>query len=194
MKRFAASFLLLLLVFFVAAKSQDRCNIRTAISPDIRGIKLGMDYESVKTMFPESIGFALAPKTDQFGVIDAVELGLVDFYKKPQFNGVKEMVLYFTDGKVTKIGAAYDEATQWNSIADFTAQVSKTLVLPLAWRNPTNADPLNARIMDCVGFRVIAQIGKDKPSFIGLVDVEAERVVNERKQAIEEKKRKEFKP
>jgi hypothetical protein len=173
----------------------DVCRIPTRISPDIRGVQLGMQFEEVKRQFRDSIGFAFASKPDEAGVIDSVNLSLLDWYDKGEaFKGVEAMALVFTDGRVSAIGVAYSADTKWPTVNDFTSQISKTLALPSAWRKPTNADPAAARVMYCDGFRVIANVGSRGPSFIGLVDTDAEQTVKARREAIEEKKRRAFKP
>lgn len=188
----------LLIVLCGQASAQidaDVCRIPVRISPDIRGVQLGMQFEEVKRQFRDSIGFAFAPKPDEAGVIDSVKLSLLDWYDKGDaFKGVEAMVLVFTDGKVSAIGVAYSADTRWPTVNDFTSQISKTLALPSAWQKPTNADPAVARVMYCDGFRVIANVGDKRPSFIGLVDTDAERTVKARREAIEEKKRRSFKP
>lgn len=164
-------------------------------APEIRGLKLGMKFEEVGAIIPDSIGLKLAPKADETGLIDSISLSLIDWYQRAdQFTGVKMIFVSFLDGRVSKLGIAYDESTQWPSVEDFIGQISKTLNLPSAWRNPTNADAKQARVMDCDGFRIIARISIGQPSIIGFVDTGAERTVNERRAAIEEKKRQTFKP
>ena len=154
----------------------DVCRIPMRISPDIRGVQLGMQFEEVKRQFRDSIGFAFAPKPDEAGVIDSVNLSLLDWYDKGEaFKGVEAMILVFTDGKVSAMGVAYSADTKWPTVNDFTSQISKTLALPSAWQKPTNADSAVARVMYCDGFRVIANVGNKGPSFIGLVDTTAER-------------------
>jgi len=178
-----------------AQTDADVCRIPVRISPDIRGVHLGMQFEEVKRQFHDSLGFTLAPKPDEAGVIDSVNLSLLDWYDKGDaFKGVEAMALVFTDGKVSAIGVAYSADTKWSAVNDFTSQISKTLALPSAWQKPTNADPTVARVMYCDGFRVIANIGNKGPSFIGLVDTNAEQTVKTRREAIEEKKRRTFKP
>jgi hypothetical protein len=173
----------------------DVCRIPVRISPDIRGVQLGMQLEEVKRQFHDSLGFALAPKPDETGVIDSVNLSLLDWYDKGDaFKGVEAMALIFTDGRVSAIGVAYNADTKWPTVNDFTSQISKTLALPSSWQKPTNADPAVARVMYCDGFRVIANIGGKGPSFIGLVDTDAEKTVKVRREEIEEKKRRAFKP
>lgn len=192
----ATAFFILLAAFGVAAQADaDVCHIPVRIAPDIRGIQLGMQYEDVKRQFKNPIGFIWAPKPDEAGVIDSVDLSLLDWHEKAEaFKGVEAMSLVFTDGKVSGLAVLYSADTKWPSIQDFTAQISKTLALPPAWQDPTNADPKTARVMYCDGFRVIAVTGKGDKSFIGLVDTTAEQIVKERRAAIEERKRRAFKP
>lgn len=179
-----------------AALAQDRCNIDLSIAPDIRGIKLGLKYEEVRAMFPKGIAFTFAPKPDEVGVIDSVDLTAFDFYEKgAKFKGVEKMSLVFADGKLVMIGVGYDRSADWPTVTSFAEQVSKSLALPQAWRAPDNADPKIARVMDCEGFRLIAVApGPGVKTFVGLVDTTAEKLIKERRAAIEEKKRKAFKP
>lgn len=178
-----------------AQTDTDVCRIPMRISPDIRGVQLGMQFEEVKRQFRDSLGFKFAPKPDEAGVVDSVNLSLLDWYDKGDaYKGVEAMALVFTDGRVSAIGVAYSADTKWPTVSDFTSQISKTLALPSAWQKPTNADPAAARVMYCDGFRVIANIGNKGPSFIGLVNTDAERTVKARREAIEERKRRAFKP
>lgn len=173
----------------------DVCTVGIDVAPDIRGIQLGMSYADARRMFSDSLGFRLAQVANEVGEIE-VELGLLDWPTgSTKFKGINKIHLKFIDVRIAGIGVGYDAETQWPSIDAFTSQISKTLTLPApAWQKPNNADPTNARVMYCNGFRVIALINKGGPSFIGLVDIKAEQLVKERRAAIEEKKRHTFKP
>ena len=187
----------LILTFAVTYQlhAQEQCRLSISNSPEIREVKLGMKFEDVLAKFPDSISLKYAPKADDAGLVDSVALGPLDWYKKAdEFKGVKTIVLSFLDGSVSKIGIAYDESTSWPSIEEFTSQISKTLSLPQAWRNPTNADPKHARVMDCNGFRIIASNNVGGNGFIGLVDKTAEKIIADRRAANEEKKRQSFSP
>lgn len=177
-----------------AASAQEPCNIGLNISPDIRGLQLGMSLADVKAKFPNSIGFIGKDKPDEVGQIDDIELSGIDIFGRDEFKGIVGFVMTFTDGKLSGLGVIYSRDTQWRDIDEFTPQVSKALAMPFRWREPTNADPKSARVMDCKGFRVVARIGAGQPSFVGLVDTTAEQLVKDRRAAIEEKKRRAFKP
>src|SRR5215210_9326588 len=102
------AFLLVLSGPASAQTDADVCRIPVRISPDIRGVQLGMQFEEVKRQFHDSIGFTFAPKPDEAGVIDSVNLSLLDWYDKGDaFKGVEEMALVFTDRKVPATGVAY---------------------------------------------------------------------------------------
>lgn len=176
--------------------AQERCNIPLPISPDIRGVRLGMKLEEVRAMFPKGVGFGFAPQPDEAGVIDSLDLGILDWYEqREKFKGVEDISLVFADGKLVKIGVSYEKTADWPNVDTFAAQVSSRLALPLAWRRPDNADPTIARVMDCDGFRVIAVApGPAAKTFIGLVDTAAERAIKEKRAAIEEQKRRAFRP
>lgn len=187
---------ILFAALFSSAHAQERCSIDLSISPDIRGVRLGMKPVELRMMFPELPSFKFAQPPDEAGVFDGVlqpwDLGV----KRKQFEGVSVMSLVFADGRLVKIGVEYDASARWPDVDAFAAQVSKTLALPgWAWRAPNNSDPKLARVMDCDGFRVIAvSPGSGMSTMVGLVDTAAEKLIAERYAAIEERKRRAFKP
>jgi hypothetical protein len=186
---------LVLFLFVLPVAAQEPCAVPLRIAPDIRGFRLSMAYEEARGIFPDSFAFRIAPKIDEVGVIDNVDLTVLDWYnEREKFKGLEHLILVFTDGRISQMGAVYDTTVRWPNIEAFTMQLSKQLAMPDAWSLPKNADPKNVRVMHCEGFRIIASINTAGHSFIGLVDNTLEKAVKDRRAAIEEKKRQSFKP
>ena len=159
----------------------------------MRGLRLGMKVEEVRTVVPKAVGLSSNPQADEAGVAVA-DLSVIDLSDVPAFKGIDVIALGFLDGRLVSLGAFYDASTPWQSIDDFAAQVSRALALPLDWQRPKNGPAETERVMYCDGFRVITQIEKGGRSLVGLVNIGAEKTIWQRYTAIEEKKRRTFKP
>ena len=169
------------------------CNLTVQTSPAIRGIRLGMAAEELRKL--------LAPlgqvKIDR-EVIIANSPGQYDFASfdlngneldATRFDGVayisislyKNLVVSFT---VSYIGPP--TGPRWRRIDEWIAKLSEAYHLPEAaqWEGDSNQ-----RTLKCNGLVVRASAGGislEKPGYQSEIDA--------RKEAVEEKKRREFKP
>ena len=166
--------LALVLSFATAAAAQETCRVRLDISPDYGGVKLDMTAGELSRMFPGSDELRAAAATGAGGAPVEVSLGMLDLnIRKEDFEGVRELSLAFSGGRLTKMGIHFGGATKWKSIAEFTEHVEKHLALPRAWGEAVTAGGKQSRVMECSGFMVFAQYARGGPVFLGLAKAEA---------------------
>jgi hypothetical protein len=192
-----------LLLFVLTAQSlaQSTCSLTLEQAPEVRGFKLGQEYEVVKKQIPEFEKAARvatpAEEKDELGArswnltghlimagVDRTKYA--DWLKRME--GVAALKLTFLDDKLAAVAIAYDSSTVWNDPLEFTAAVAKTLKLPRqGWRGKSPT------FLDCTGFTVETDTDYPGPQLvIKYRNLEGELVT--RKYENQRKKREAFKP
>jgi hypothetical protein len=173
--------LAILLTSITASAQLPTCSLKAdqlTNAAELRGFRLGMTYEQVKTRVPQ---IQLGP-ADQFGVAKTT----LNPYFDPRidrvaFADVRTISLDFLDGKLVSLWIGFENTFKWQTLDEFVAGMSKSLNLPGGW-------PLKrgGRQVSCDGFSVLASMIAGGPS-IRLVDEPAqETIAARREQAAEE--------
>jgi hypothetical protein len=191
------------LVFFdtVAYGQTGGCSIKLDQAPSLRGIKLGMSLNQVLDLIPGS-------REDRMvtNLLEAARRGHPDAsYQKisfsfsaytyqslPMFNNLQHITVRTLDDRVTDISVSY-ASPSWDRVDDFVAKVAESLNLPgvKEWEGLDK----RSKNLKCQDFEVHVFADDTNPdSSITLSDLTAERKIAERKKAVIEKARKEFKP
>lgn len=144
------------------------CNSPLIKKAQLRGFHLDMTAAEIRSRLP---GFRL-PAADSSGYARAI----IRFSKTepaPQFlHGVITVVFDFVDGRVSYIGVVYDNSIKWNSLEQFTRQVSRTLGLPEQWQSySSNGTP--QKMLRCEKLRFVSAMlraGKSSAPALFLVD------------------------
>lgn len=106
------------------------CNSTIIRAAQLRGFHLAMTVSEVRTRLPR----LKSPVADASGYA-RVSVRFSKAEPAPAFlKGVMTMVFDFVDGRVSYIGVLYDDSIKWNSLDQFTRQVSNTLGLPEQWQ------------------------------------------------------------
>lgn len=189
------------------ALSQSKCNLTEANFPSVRGLRLGMTTEQFLALFP---GIAKRLAKEPKNVRDAFEKAIAPSSSEPaylvadpgsdtatdaakaQFAGVNSVSVGIYKGRVTDLIVQY-VGTEWNSIEEWLAKVSEAFKLPGArdWAAGPSEDP--NRVLKCVGLEIEAAIQGGGAS-IRVRNTERDKGNDERANAAEEKKRRDFKP
>jgi hypothetical protein len=180
MKRYLANILLLTAALLccgattVVARAQEPCLLERAVAPDYGGVMLGMKREELARMFPGSEELQKAMPGDSSKPFVASLGGLELGVRKEQFGDVNELLLTFLNGMLHRIDVRYRQPVPWHEVTEFSAQVSKRLVVPAeSWDEPLNDAEKQSRVLDCRGFSVVVRIDKAGPSTLSIVDTAA---------------------
>ncbi len=158
-----------------AAGQQGTCDFDISIAPDYGGVHLGMSVKELRKMFPGSDELEDASPGVAGGAFN-VSLGMLELnIRKEQFKGVGELSLGFAEGKLRRIGVHYNAPAPWESLTEFSEQVSKRLVLPPAWSAPRKEGARESRVLECRGFLVVLRIDKGEAGYLGIVDTTIEK-------------------
>lgn len=165
---------------------ENKCTLKTNQAPELRGFRLGMTVEQVKTRFP---------------FVRIIDSGEFDFYKTARvtdenlkaidsFRGVQSVRLTFLDDRIISIVFGYDSSIEWKSDEQFSTRVGEMLKLPNAWQ--TGMSGYN-RQLECDGFHV--RTSQNQINLANIAEIEnLERRQREQIEKRKEERRQTFKP
>lgn len=149
-------------------------------SPELRGFRLGMTKEEVKTRVPQ-VKFAA---DNDVGVSKTtINPDFDPSFDKSTFNGLRSVSLDFLDSRLTSLWLGYDSSFKWKSVEAFVEGISESLKLPAAWQ----AWRVRGQQLRCVDFQITVNIVAEGVSF-RIVDQSAEELIAERRAAREEER------
>jgi hypothetical protein len=201
MKKLAIAFFMLAFMTITAysqAPNQSGCSLTEATSPKIRGLRLGMTTQELLAMFPgstkrkeikDALEKAKAPSTNEAVYLTfdpATDSG------KSEFADVGSVSAGLHKGKVMDLAVQY-VSPPWGTIDEWVAKVSEAFQLPGAqgWNAGSNETP--NKVLKCNGIEIEATIQGGGGS-VRLRNTEIFRGIEERANAAEEKRRRDFKP
>jgi len=176
---------------------QARCNLTEANGPTIRGLRLGMSASEVLALFPgvtkkKEMKEALDNAKSTSGS-ETVSLGLdpADAVKG-HFAGVQSVSAGLYKARLVDYTIQYGGPT-WRTIDEWVAKLSETLNLPgaQAWIAGPSENP--NKVLKCEGIEIEAGTQGGGGS-IAVRNTAYLKGMEERTDAAEEKKRREFKP
>jgi len=192
------------LVFFdtVAYGQTGGCSIKLDQAPSLRGIKLGMSLNQVLDLIPGSredknvTDFLEAARRGHPAA--SYEKRSLDFQASsypslPMFNNLRHITVQTFDDRVTHISVGYDYPP-WERVDDFVVKVAESLNLPGVKEWEQVGGSTSYKNLKCQGFEVYVFADNGPNSSVTLLDLTAGRKIAERKKAVIEKARKEFKP
>jgi hypothetical protein len=175
------------------------CTLTAGQSPDIRGVRLGMELKQVLAAFPGSSEDSemqpdLSKPPSQFGetrfIIKPDKYG-----SKENFVGIKSIIFGFLDGRVSDVNVAYD-GPAWKNVDEFVANFSEGKTLPAieAWEAQAGMDTL--KNLKCDGFEISIFAGGrgGKLNYVQMRDSSAMKELEERQAKFIKKSEKEAKP
>src|SRR5216684_3166609 len=177
-KRTLGLLLLALGTVTTASAQQSSCSAKIDQLPDapeLRGFRLGMTYDQVKTRVPP-IQFGVA---DPFGVAKtSINPSFDPRFDKASFADVRTISLDFLDGKLVTLWIGYESTFKWQKLDEFVAGMSEVLNLPAAWLPKRGTQQ-----MTCDGFSVFASVIAGSPGIRITDEVAQETIVNRREEA-----------
>ena len=98
--------------------------------PELRGFRLGMTFDEVKTRAPQ-VRFGGA---DEIGVTKtSINPGYDQRFDQASFPDVRTISLDFLDGKLTTLWIGFESSFKWPTVDEFIQGISKSLSLPPTW-------------------------------------------------------------
>ncbi len=178
-----------------AAAPAQKCELKIDRAPELRGFRLGQSVDDVLRRFPglklldNRYGLGAGWNLDlAFGayvagsgapVTNMSTMAMVDTRYFQGFEGVKNIKVKFTEGRLTAYRVEYDDSIKWGGVEEFRAKTAESLGLSEVWKGGTT--------LECEGFGV--EVGRGYPAmFIEVKDVATEQSFRQRE---EERKRKE---
>jgi hypothetical protein len=158
------------------------CKLTVGQSPQLRGFRLGMTLEQAK---------AHAPRIS----VQEPNLGYVRAHFAPDnyrdadpntFEGVRDVFLGFLDERLVSLSVRYDDRVLWRGVGEFASRVSESLKLPDVWRKD---DQNGHYAMTCDGFVIAVRL-----NHITLDAEGVQPVLQERRERLEEERRRKFRP
>jgi hypothetical protein len=173
--------LLPLLFLLLCASAAGQCTKKSTelpAAPELLGFNLGMTKEQIKVKVPQT---RFGP-TDPFGVSKTtINPDFDPTIDKTKFEGVRSVSLDLLDERLTSLWIGFDESFKAKTVEDFVKLISQSLQLTGNWSSYRS----RGQQLRCADFQLIVTTVANAPSF-RLLDVGAEDIVAERRQAKEE--------
>ena len=173
---FKFSLSLLIVFCWAASASAQHCNLKidqVANAPELRGFRLGMNFEQVKARVPP-VQFG---RTDNVGVTKTSINPLYDSrFDKASFADVRTISLDFLDGTLTTLWIGFESSFKWRTVDQFVAGITKSLNVPASWSPKKGGQELR-----CDGFSIFVSLIAGSPS-VRLTDDAAEETIAARRE------------
>ena len=170
-----------LLLLLLAQTASAQCTKKLSelpAAPELLGFRLGMTKDEIKTRVPQT-AFG---KADHFGVTKTTINPYFDpKIDKTKFAGVRSISLDLVDDRLTSLWIGYDETFKVHTAEEFVKLISQSLGVGGNWSSWRS----KGQQLRCADFQLIVTTVAGGPSF-RMLDVAAEDLVAERRQAKEE--------
>lgn len=185
--RFSASLLLCLVSASALAAQETKCDLKSAQSPELRGLRLGMTADEARTSYK----VLEAEPEDEFHV---TRLRLEPGDNQLAAEAVRDIAVELIREKVVTIRLVYNPTERWKDQREFTDGLSKSLKLPLVWKAEKVGSTITGMMMQCAGFKVSATLIGGRIPVVYLSSLEAEPMLLRRQAEKERRLREFFKP
>ena len=170
-----------LLLLLLAQSASAQCTKKLSelpAAPELLGFRLGMTKEQIKAHVPQT-AFG---KADHFGVSKTTINPYFDpKIDKTKFEGVRSISLDLVDDRLTSLWVGFDETFKVHTAEEFVKLISQSLGVNGNWSSWRS----KGQQLRCADFQLIVTTVAGGPSF-RLLDISAEDLVAERRQATEE--------
>ena len=178
--------------------AQPKCNLTEANSPNVRGIRLGMNTHQLLALFPgsaesEDIKDALeSAKAHAANETAFLGFAPANYSTKDKFTSINSVAVVLHKGRAVDFTVSYLGAT-WTNINQWVAGVSESFGLPGVqdWAPGPSETP--NKILKCNGFEIEAAIAGGSAS-LRVRNEGYAKGMDDRSKSEEERKRREFKP
>ena len=168
-----------------AAAQPSGCRLGLEKAPELRGFRLGMSLDKVKTRFPD-----VGVTPGEFGQSRFDLNGANIRAAGPATSeGVNQLSLNFLDERVVGVSVHYS-GVEWQNLGQFTSKISEAFNLPDAWKRGAGGDAS----LDSGAFRLKAFRTSVSSVLLELSDPSAGETVQRRTEEQKERRRQAFRP
>lgn len=185
--RFSISLLFCLACASAASAQEIKCDLTSAQSPELRGLRLGMTTEQVRGRYK----ILETEPVDEFHV---TRLRLETGGDQLAAEAVRDIAVELIGEKVMTIRLVYNPTETWKDQSEFTNGLSKSLKLPLAWKPEKVGATVTGMLMECAGFKISATLIGGRIPVVYFSSNDAETVLLRRQAEKERRLREFFKP
>jgi hypothetical protein len=173
----------------VAQSSQGVCAQKISEFPALRGLKLNMTRSDLMKVYPLA---SIRTSNDEIGVItmSIIKKEILDDELKRNLEGIN---MEFMDDHLKLITFLYDDSVKWSSLPKFVESLSRSLNIPVKYWKTKSVGKNEGVYASCSDFVLEAMLFSDEPILLVQVRNYYEIVV-QRKEDVEERKSKSFKP
>lgn len=178
-----------------------RCTRELTQAPELRGFKLGMTLDQIKSKYPS----VAIPAANEFGLTKiTLSPSMMNTTQHPELSDTKSITLEAVDGRLSSIKVKYTNAQKWTSVDEFLRRISESFNLDGDWEKSKSSKEM--KWLWCNGFHLYAGFKEEYGEYQSYPYVELEdstanmtphmREYDKRKkqEAEEEERRKTFKP
>lgn len=173
------------------------CRLTPAQAPEVRGIRLGMNTENLRRLFPEENNQAsirgainISQEPDRFGS-SHLDLRPDPTAPNSRFADVSFISIFLLDGQVRGFLISYNKP-HWENVDQFITRLAESLNLPRpeAWQAGGSSHQKRL-VCDNLQIDVTASALNNT---LYIHDLSMDRVVRERREAARERERRDFRP
>lgn len=181
-----------------------KCELKTDRAPELRGFRLGQSVDEVLRRFPGlrlrdnryintgwdlDLAFGAYVAGSGAPVTSMSTMTMIDTRHFQGFEGVKNIKVKFTEGRLTTYRVEYDDSIKWSGVEEFRVKTAESLGLSEVWKA--------GNTLECDGFSVL--VGRGYPAmFIEVKDIATEQAFRkgeeEKRRKEEEERKGRFKP
>ena len=199
---FSAAFLLILVSTYgeTAAQQSSACPLKLSQAPAVRGVKLDMNVDEFLSLFPGSsehefikTHLVMADAYPQFGET-SFSVSPASYSTRDQFAGVTDYMVRVFDRRIVGLDVFYESfprGARWRTADDLIQRFSDSLRLPGPKEWFPDPDNLRKRLR-CDGFEVVVAAGER--AVISFSQRSWVKTQQERRDAFDDQKRRDFKP
>ena len=140
---------------------QARCTLNESDAPAIRGVKLGLNAEQLRSLFPKAANRREIKEAFDKAKSPDADVVYLEFLPgdgdKERFEGISEIVVGFHQGRSIQVISQYIGG-EWKSLDEWVTKVSETFKLPTldSWKTGPSENP--SKVLTCSAIEIEAAI------------------------------------
>jgi hypothetical protein len=178
-----------------------KCKLTLDQAPVIRGLRLGMTSDELFAIFPanereefdRTQRLKSAELPPNYGYT-SYQISLSNYATKDRFTGISSLSFGLFDRKVVSVQAHYSNTPQFDSMGQLMEIITRQFGLPEYKDWPGNSENWNNPSLSCEGFTFQVYKHSISSFSIELIDPSHKKIVEDRRQADQARKREGFKP
>lgn len=144
--------LILLFVFLnVVGAAQETCVLEAKTAPVLLNLRLQMSPEQVRNILGRDLKIKVKKSGERVFFQNFIEKKAPD-----SLSGVRALYLRFYDGRLYQIEIFYENSNDWQTLEEFTADVSKYLSLPASiWKTAKGRSEIKCAAISLIADNIL---------------------------------------